>query len=420
MNKTIRNIIIIIISLGAISYWIYTSVNNTTKKVPKVEKEENSDLIIRLINKDSTLIYDSIKGVETISFSDSTNFTNILKNQETEEINIGKIIPHTTSEFLNLRYSKKTLNNYKAYLKNNNKFQEWDSLNTSLKTNLNFNISELATYIKEIGSFRSNTSICYYIKSDEAYNVVSLLNLIEDSITPQIIKRHLYYKINTDNLFQLLAGDIFTENKSYYLNLGDYFIFSSDTSELNYIYQSSEEGNTLEYNPLYVNYKSKQYSKYGLNYYSDITTEDDTLNRILSYQLRGEQSGVISNLNIFYFEKTTDKIVENIIVDTTLSEEEQIIEEIIKSSTESQEEVPELGEITYLLKNGETFRSATVKLKSELDKNGYDYNKVKTNHVYFIINNGKTKLDWNTAIKKYLDKKQPSEGDYFFMKKFYY
>ena len=82
---------------------------------------------------------------------------------------------------------------------------------------LNFNILELATYIKEIGSFRSNTSVCYYIKSDEAYNVVSLLNLIEDSITPQIKKRHLYYKINTDNLFQLLAGDIFTENKSYYL-----------------------------------------------------------------------------------------------------------------------------------------------------------------------------------------------------------
>ena len=419
MNKTIRNIIIIIISLGTISYWIYTSLNNTTMEVPKVEKEENANLIIRLINKDSTLIYDSIKGVETISFSDSTNFTNILKNQETVEINIGEIIPHTTSEFLNLSYSKKTLNEYKAHLKNNNKFQEWDSLNTLLKTNLNFNILELATYIKEIGSFKSNTSVCYYIKSDEAYNVVSLLNLIEDSITPLITKRHLYYKINTDNLFQLLAGDIFTENKSYYLNLGDYFIFSSDTSELNYIYQSFEEGNTLEYNPLYINYKSKQYSKYGLNYYSNITTEDDTLNRILSYQLRGEQSGVISNLNIFYFE-TTDKVVENIIVDTTLSEEEQIIKEIIKSSTESQEEVSELGEITYLLKNGETFRSATVKLKSELDKNGYDYNKVKTNHVYFIINNGKTKLDWNTAIKKYLDKKQPSEGDYFLMKKFYY
>ena len=106
--------------------------------------------------------------------------------------------------------------------------------------------------------------------------------------------------------------------------------------------------------------------------------------------------------------------------DSTTNSNWDHIEEIIKSSTESQEEVIELGEITYLLKNGETFRSATVKLKSELDKNGYDYNKVKTNHVYFIINNGKTKLDWNTAIKKYLDKKQPEEGDYFFMKKFFY
>ena len=155
MNKTIRNIIIIIISLGSISYWVFTGVDKKDNETPKIEKEENSDLIIRLIDKDSTLIYDSIKGVETISFSDSKNFTNILKNQETEEINIGKIIPYNTREFLSLSYSNKTLNNYKTYLKNNSKFQEWDSLNTSLKTNLNFNILELATYIKEIGSFRS-------------------------------------------------------------------------------------------------------------------------------------------------------------------------------------------------------------------------------------------------------------------------
>ena len=90
MNKTIRNIIIIIISLGSISYWVFTGVNKKDNETPKIEKEENSDLIIRLINKDSSLIYDSIKGVETISFSDSTTFTNILKNQETEEINIGE------------------------------------------------------------------------------------------------------------------------------------------------------------------------------------------------------------------------------------------------------------------------------------------------------------------------------------------
>ena len=61
-----------------------------------------------------------------------------------------------------------------------------------------------------------------------------------------------------------------------------------------------------------------------------------------------------------------------------------------------------------------------LQLKAELEKGGYDYNKVKQEHVFFIIDSGKTKLNWNTAVKRYLDKKQPKAGDYFFMKKFFY
>ena len=41
-------------------------------------------------------------------------------------------------------------------------------------------------------------------------------------------------------------------------------------------------------------------------------------------------------------------------------------------------------------------------------------------HVFFVIDNGTTKLNWNTAVKRYLDKKQPKDGDYFLMKKFFY
>ena len=102
-----------------------------------------------------------------------------------------------------------------------------------------------------------------------------------------------------------------------------------------------------------------------------------------------------------------------------LTEEEQIIEDIINSTTENQEE-EELGEITYTLVERQTFRQATVKLKAKLAKDGYDYNKVKMDHVFFVIDSGSTKLNWNTAVKKYLDKKQPKDGDYFLMKKFFY
>ena len=121
-------------------------------------------------------------------------------------------------------------------------------------------------------------------------------------------------------------------------------------------------------------------------------------------------------------------ILKEILIDSTfidsmqidsVTEEEQLINQIVEQTQESQEHT-KVGEITYHLLNGESFRESTVKLKLELEKGGYDYNKVKSEHVYFIVNNGNTKLDWNTAVKRYLDKKQPQDGDYFLMEKFFY
>ncbi|MBT3417313.1 MAG: hypothetical protein HN427_00910 [Flavobacteriales bacterium] len=421
MNKTLKSIIIGIVCISAISFWIYIGINKDPEiEITQTITEDTSNLIFKLINKDTTLHLDSLLASSFISYSDSTNYINILNNSTPHKITISEIAPYTTTDLLSLTYNKNTLKNYKTYLKNNNQFQEWDSVSNSLKTDFNFNISELTSYINEIGSFTCNTSAFYYLKSDEAYNVVSLLNLMMDSITPQIIKRLLYYKINTDNLFQLLAGDLFTENKDYYINMGDYFVFSSDTSELSYIYQILEEGNTLEKNPLFTNYKSKQYSEYGLNYYSDITKDDDTLNRILSYQLRGEQNGVISNFNIFYSEKILDTIImDTLLVDTTITQEELLINDIVNSTIQSQEK-EDLGEIIYTLKEGETYRNATVNLKKLLEENGYDYQKIKAEHIFFFSNKGNTKLDWKTAKSKYLGKGLAKKGDYFLMKKFYY
>jgi hypothetical protein len=424
MTKNLRNSILLIISLSAIGYWLFTGLNKKIEPIDnQIEKTNNSDLIFKLLQKDSTLKYDSLIGVESIAFSDSSNFINILKKQQTQSITIGEIAPYSTIEFLSVNYKASTLNNYKTYLKNNNQFQEWDSINKSLKTDFNFNVSELATYINEIGSFTSNTSTFYYLKSEEAYNVVSLLNFIMDSITPQISKRLLYYKINTDNLFHLLAGNLFTESKSYYINTGDYFIFGSDTTELSYMYFNLKDGNTLQNNPLYIHYKSKQFSDYGINYYYNITTKNDTINTILSYQLRGEKNGVITNFNLFQFEKIKEILIDSTFIDSmqidSVTEEEQLINQIVEQTQESQEHT-KVGEITYHLLNGESFRESTVKLKLELEKGGYDYNKVKLEHVYFIVNNGNKKLDWNTAVNRYLDKKQPQDGDYFFMKKFFY
>ena len=180
MNKTIRNIGVIILCLAAIIFWIYNGFNKVETTVPEEKTKDTSNLIFRILQEDSSLHLDSMIGNPNITYSNSTNFINILKDQEAIDVSIGKIAPLYTSEFLSLSYKKTTFNNYKTYLKNNNNFNNWDSIYKVLNTDYNFNLSELADYINEIGFFTSSNATFYYLKTEEAYNVSSLLNFIND------------------------------------------------------------------------------------------------------------------------------------------------------------------------------------------------------------------------------------------------
>ena len=133
---------------------------------------------------------------------------------------------------------------------------------------------------------------------------------------------------------------------------------------------------------------------------------------------------VSTHLKILKFEKKQDIPIDSFLIDTITTDtltQNILVNSLLKDTTITDTLTQkELGEIRYTLVKGETFRKASLKLKLKLEKNNYDYNKVKTDHVFFVTDNGTTKLNWNTAIKRYLDKKQPKEGDYFFMKKFFY
>jgi hypothetical protein len=293
-----------------------------------------------------------------------------------------------------------------------------------LNSDYNFNLSELANYIKEVGFFTTNNTTYYYLKTNEPHNVSSILNHINDSTETYITEKRNYYKTNLDNLFQLLADKLFTENNNYYLSTSDYFIFSSDTTQLYDLYLSLDTGNILENNPVYSDYKRYQSAKYGLHYYSDITSSEDSNNTIISYQLRDENTMVSTHLKIFKFEKKQDIPIDSILIDTITTDtltQNILFDSLLKDTTITDTLTQkELGEIRYTLDEGETFEQASVELKSLLEKSGYDYNKVKTKHVFFVTDNGNTTLNWNTAIELYYLKKQPKAGDYFLMKKFYY
>ena len=414
MGKTLKKITLAIVCIFVISYWIYSGFqNNNNEVINSSEINDNSDIIFQLIQKEPSLIYDSIVSVNYISYSDSTNFTNILKNQNTHPITIDEILPFYTSELLSFSYNNTTLNNYKNFLKNTQNFNQWDSINKAMITLYNFNIMEFSSYLNEIGYFNLDSITYFYLKSEEPYNIQSLLNIIEDSISNNYCK-----KVSDNQVFTLLLSEIFLQNVSYYTTNREYFIFSSDSIHLKDI-KSNE---LLINNPVFSQYKNKQFSDYSLYYFYDNSKSSDSLHHIISYQLRGEQNGVISNFKNFKIKRIADTITDSTKTDSfynKTSNEEEIIKEIMEKSQKSLKD-NSIGEITYYITNGESFRSASIKLKDKLEKAGYNYNKVKKNHVIFITNKGSTKLSWSDAVNLYLDKKQPSEGDYFYMEKFYY
>ena len=406
MNQKLKKIVIGSVCIFSIGIWIYYGLQDSSNNNIKNHLKENddSDLILKLLNKNTSINYDSLKSNNFISYYDSTNFTNIIRNQKTHQIKIDEILSGNISEFFSMSYNKNTLINYKKYLKNNSIFNKWDSLNNSIIKSNDFNILEFTNYLDEIGFFKIEKNIYFYLKSSEPYNIESFLNTISENISNRYCNM-----IDSNFIFTLLLSEIYTQETNFYINSGEYFIFSSDSINLKNIISENKIKNNA-----FSNFKNKQFNNYSLNYFFDSSKLTDSTHNIISYQLRAELNGVISNFKNYKLEKTIDTTSLN--TDSDLKNEQKLINEIIEN-TQKYKETNNLVEITYYIKNGETFRNASVKLKEKMLIDGYDYNLFKKEHVYFIVDNGRKKLNWNEAVNEYLDKKQPSSGDYFYFKK---
>ena len=406
MNQKLKKIVIGSVCIFSIGIWIYYGLQDSSNNNIKNHLKENddSDLILKLLNKNTSINYDSLKSNNFISYYDSTNFTNIIRNQKTHQIKIDEILSGNISEFFSMSYNKNTLINYKKYLKNNSIFNKWDSLNNSIIKSNDFNILEFTNYLDEIGFFKIEKNIYFYLKSSEPYNIESFLNTISENISNRYCNM-----IDSNFIFTLLLSEIYTQETNFYINSGEYFIFSSDSINLKNIISENKIKNNA-----FSNFKNKQFNNYSLNYFFDSSKLTDSTHNIISYQLRAELNGVISNFKNYKLEKTIDTTSLN--TDSDLKNEQKLINEIIEN-TQKYKDTNNLVEITYYIKNGETFRNASVKLKEKMLIDGYDYNLFKKEHVYFIVDNGRKKLNWNEAVNEYLDKKQPSSGDYFYFKK---
>ena len=313
----------------------------------------NPDLILKLINKNTSINYDSIKSNNFISYIDTTNFTNIIRNQKTHQIKIDKILSGDISEFFSISYNKNTLINYKKYLRNNSIFNKWDSLNKSMIKSYDFNILEFSDYLNEIGLFKIEKNVYFYLKSSEPYNIESFLNTISKNISNNYCNM-----IDSNYILRLLLSEIYTQETNFYINNGEYFIFSSDSINLKNIISENKITNSA-----FSNFINKQFNNYSLNYFFDSSTLTDSTHNIISYQLRAELNGVISNFKNYKLEKIKDTISVN--TDSNIKNEQELISEIIEN-TKKYKDTNNLVEITYYIENGETFRNASIKLKEKM------------------------------------------------------
>ena len=176
MNQKLKKIVIGITCILSIGIWIYYGLQDDSNNSIKnhLKESDESDLILKLLNKNSSINYDSLKSNNFISYYDSTNFTNIIRNQKTHQIKIDEILSGDISEFFSMSYNKNTLINYKKYLKNNSIFNKWETLNNSIIKSNDFNILEFTNYLDEVGFLKKKKIYIYYLKSSEPYNIESI------------------------------------------------------------------------------------------------------------------------------------------------------------------------------------------------------------------------------------------------------
>ena len=433
LKKHIKYFIFILISLTAISFWIYNGLypSKTSEEVHTHEDVNDPNIIFNLIKKDIT-IEDiiNIKEISNITYlQDSMNYFSIFKNNSTHNTKISKIIPKETSELISMSYSSETIRNYQKYLHKKND-KKWKQNINNLEEDDNFNIYEFAKFIdNEIGLFTFKTQPLFYIKSKEHHNLSSILLFVQQKKDIKIDEDKSIYKIRRGDIPNMLIGEEICKEKKYnfFIRIKDYFILSTKKDVLQEIYEQYKNDQTLSLNQKYTNSIKTQYSHYHINYYSDISSyleqESDSIKKsiAITYNIRSEKKSIINKFNMHYLDIQVNDSTRKDSLTENIKDTSDIISTIVKETIKSQEkqETKELGESIYTIKEGSDFLRSSAIFKDQLSTEGYDYEKIKHEHIKFVIRNGSIKLNWNEAIKRFMQEKEDVQpGDYFYFKKF--
>lgn len=338
-----------------------------------------------------------------------SNFSDILNSQKSTSLKANKFIPNNINYLVSIGFdnANKLYSNSNKFLENKNQIWETEKNRKKITSEYNFDYEEFVDHLDSEAGFFScgnveNEEILFsFIKTKESIHASSLLQRLIDSKKSSIYLKKEINFIHDNKITANIFGEKFNfNNQNYFIEINDFFIFSSSKDNLEFIIDNYISGNTLENNSNFNNFKNNTLDKSNVFVYFNTTRlfaniesnlnlnfNLDSLENFtgLAYQISNNKSYQINNLSLFYDEEYKENLKEKWFyqLDTISIMKPQIVYN--HSLKENAVVIQDVSNKIYYITNNKKF-SWTRKLESQIIGNISQGDFFKNNKIQMLFN----------------------------------
>lgn len=255
----------------------------------------------------------------TQSNDSATNFLNLFREQQPQEIELTKVIPSKTALLLWFGISNmKTFHRgYKKYLnaisqgRAQNYSQYIESLNTKYELNIEHSMlelmdNEMALVITEPSSSDFTNNSYAVIHSNNIDDAIITLNGLSDTINKKDRKKaeknnyrnHIISNLNLPKLLPQLFGWQFnTIINNYYTAIDDYIVFANNSEALQNFIDDFENNKTMAFDKNYKAFSENVSAESNVYLYSSIARSPNIYSGFVTEDLAKD---IENKLDLFY------------------------------------------------------------------------------------------------------------------------
>lgn len=338
-----------------------------------------------------------------------SNFSDILNSQKSTSLKANKFIPDNINYLVSIGFdnANKLYSNSNKFLENKNQIWETEKNRKKITSEYNFDYGEFVDHLDSEAGFFScgnveNEEILFsFIKTKESIHASSLLQRLIDSKKSSIYLKKEINFIHDNKITANIFGEKFNfNNQNYFIEINDFFIFSSSKDNLEFIIDNYISGNTLENNSNFNNFKNNTLDKSNVFVYFNTTRlfaniesnlnlnfNLDSLENFtgLAYQISNNKSYQINNLSLFYDEEYKENLKEKWFyqLDTISIMKPQIVYN--HSLKENAVVIQDVSNKIYYITNNKKF-SWTRNLESQIIGNISQGDFFKNNKIQMLFN----------------------------------